>query len=129
MAWLIDVVIIGVVTGILGRLFSVASVDTTAANMAGSVQYSNPFMLLAPIYLVVMDVKYGATVGKMALGLRVQDEATGKNLTVVQAILREVVGKFVSSIALCLGYFWIIWDPKKQGWHDKIAKSLVVKTK
>jgi uncharacterized RDD family membrane protein YckC len=54
---------------------------------------------------------------------------TGQNLDVISAILREVVGKFISSLILLLGYFWMLWDPKKQTWHDKIAKSVVVKVK
>lgn len=32
----------------------------------------------------------------------------------------------VSGIVFCLGYFWIIWDDEKQGWHDKIAGTYVV---
>jgi|SRR3989338_4325154 len=83
--------------------------------------------LVAWPYQVFMLNKYGATLGKMALGIRVQNESTGANLTLVEAVLREVVGKFLSGIALLIGYFWVIWDPKKQGWHDKLGKSVVIK--
>ena len=43
------------------------------------------------------------------------------------AALREILGKFISTIALCLGFLWIAWDRQKQGWHDKIAGTYVVK--
>ena len=117
-ALIVDIIIVGFVIGILGAL-------TGTAKSSGGYN-SNPFSILALVYYVFMDVKYGATLGKMALHLRVQNEQTGQNLTVVEAILRELVGKFLSSLVLFLGYFWVLWDPKKQGWHDKIAKSVVV---
>ena len=90
---------------------------------------SNLVSLLSWFYFVFMDVKYGYTLGKKAIGLRVQNIDTGENLDWLQAILREVVGKFLSSLVLFLGYFWMLWDPKKQTWHDKLGKSVVVKAK
>jgi uncharacterized RDD family membrane protein YckC len=41
-------------------------------------------------------------------------------------VLRETVGKFVSTIAILLGFLSIVWDQDHQGWHDKIASTLVV---
>jgi uncharacterized RDD family membrane protein YckC len=35
--------------------------------------------------------------------------------------------KLVSGVALGLGYLWMLWDPNKQTWHDKVAKTYVVK--
>jgi uncharacterized RDD family membrane protein YckC len=34
---------------------------------------------------------------------------------------------YLSTILLGLGFLWIIWDPKKQGWHDKLAGTVVVR--
>jgi uncharacterized RDD family membrane protein YckC len=34
---------------------------------------------------------------------------------------------YVSQLALLLGYLWMLWDPNKQTWHDKVAQSVVVK--
>ena len=70
----------------------------------------------------------GQTLGKMALGIKVI-KRNGQALGLGQAALREVVGKFVSFIALCLGFLWVAWDPKKQGWHDKIAGTEVIKVR
>ena len=44
-----------------------------------------------------------------------------------RAALREIPGKIVSAIAICLGFLWIIWDGQKQGWHDKIAETYVLR--
>ena len=36
------------------------------------------------------------------------------------------IGRILSTIPFLLGYFWMLWDPQKQTWHDKIANSVVV---
>jgi uncharacterized RDD family membrane protein YckC len=69
-----------------------------------------------------------ATPGKMLLSLRVVDAKTGGNLTVGQSIVRYV-GYFVSAIPFGLGLIWVGIDSKKQGWHDKIAGTVVVRSK
>ncbi|HEY92749.1 MAG TPA: RDD family protein [Dehalococcoidia bacterium] len=37
------------------------------------------------------------------------------------------MGKFISTVVLCIGFFWVAGDRQKQGWHDKIANTYVVK--
>lgn len=77
-------------------------------------------------YNVLLVKYYGATVGKMALGLQVV-KADGGPLDWFTAILRETVGKMISAIPAGFGFFWVAWDAKKQGFHDKIADTLVIK--
>ena len=48
---------------------------------------------------------------------------------VAQAIPREMVGRVVSIAALTLGILWILRDEDRQGWHDKIAGTYVVRKK
>jgi len=55
----------------------------------------------------------------------VVDAASGAPLRPGQAILRYLA-YIVSTLPLCLGFLWIAWDHRKQGFHDKIAKSVVV---
>jgi uncharacterized RDD family membrane protein YckC len=69
-----------------------------------------------------------ATPGKMLLSLRVVDAKTGSSLSIAQGLVRYV-GYFVSAIPLCLGLIWVGFDSKKQGWHDKIAGTVVVRSK
>jgi uncharacterized RDD family membrane protein YckC len=38
-----------------------------------------------------------------------------------------VPGKIISYVVIYLGFLWIIWDQRKQGWHDKIANTYVVR--
>jgi uncharacterized RDD family membrane protein YckC len=93
--------------------------------------------LFAFVYLVAMfitDMIYftwfhgsvGQTPGKMLLGLRVI-QASGEKMTFGVAFLRWV-GTLLSGLFLSLGYLWIVFDGRKQGWHDKIAVTLVIRT-
>lgn len=68
----------------------------------------------------------GQTPGKSVMNLRVVSAETGELLDPGKAILRYV-GYLISALPLALGFLWIIWDEKKEGWHDKIAKTRVVK--
>ena len=67
----------------------------------------------------------GRTPGKMLLGLRVI-QASGEPMTPGVAFLRWV-GYLISGLAFCLGFLWVAFDRRKQGWHDKIAATLVIR--
>lgn len=96
----------------------------------------NPMSTLMSVIALIIQATYnvyfisrsGQTPGKKILKIKVQEVSTGKNLGIVAVVLREVIGKFISSF-FDLGYIWMLRDPNKQTWHDKIAKSVVVKVK
>jgi uncharacterized RDD family membrane protein YckC len=67
-----------------------------------------------------------ATPGKMALSLRIVDAKTLGPLSKGQAIGRYL-SYYVSSIPLGLGLLWVAFDARKQGWHDKLAGTFVVR--
>jgi uncharacterized RDD family membrane protein YckC len=69
-----------------------------------------------------------ATPGKIALSLRVVDADSGQTLSTGQSVGRYFA-YLVSTIPLCLGFVWIAFDPRKQGWHDKLAHSVVVRAR
>ena len=76
-------------------------------------------------YMIFMVGKYQATLGKMAVGLRIE-RTTGEKIGFGRAALREVIGKTASQLTLCIGFLMIVWTKKKQGLHDKIADTVVV---
>ena len=82
-------------------------------------------MLLGIAYEVWMLGTYNATVGKIVMRIKVVKE-NGKKLTYSDALLRTISG-FLSAVVFFLGFLWVIWDKKKQGWHDKIAKTVVIR--
>jgi uncharacterized RDD family membrane protein YckC len=69
-----------------------------------------------------------ATPGKMVFKAKVVDAKTGGRLTLGQSLVRYL-GYFVSTIPLGLGLIWVGIDAKKQGWHDKMAGTVVIRTK
>ncbi len=91
------------------------------------------FMALYLMTALLMDMVYyiwfhgtvGQTLGKRLLGLRVI-RISGEKMTLGIAFLRWV-GSLVSGIFFFLGFLWIAFDGRKQGWHDKIAATLVVR--
>ena len=83
------------------------------------------YLVLWTGYFVWMVGMYGATIGKIAMKLKIVREDSSK-VSYSDALVREIAS-YLSLIVLCLGYLNIIWDNKKQGWHDKIAKTIVVK--
>jgi uncharacterized RDD family membrane protein YckC len=70
-------------------------------------------------------IKYAATPGKLLFDCEIVDADTGNPINAKQAFLRYL-GYFFSTFALGLGFLWIIWDKRKQGWHDKMAHTVVI---
>ncbi|GLT18755.1 RDD family protein [Vibrio zhanjiangensis] len=97
---------------------------------------SNDFLLggwdlllnwICPLFATVVFWIYrSATPGKMAFKLEVVNAKTGDKLTISTSILRYL-SYYISAIPLCLGFIWIGFNSKKQGWHDLIAGTFVVK--
>jgi uncharacterized RDD family membrane protein YckC len=69
-----------------------------------------------------------ATPGKIAISARIVDAKTGEKASLQQYITRYV-GYILALLPLGLGIFWVAWDKKKQGWHDKLAGTVVISPK
>jgi uncharacterized RDD family membrane protein YckC len=67
----------------------------------------------------------GATPGKLAMNIRIVDAKTGELPSTGRLVVR-LACYFVSAAVLYLGFFWIAIDRRKQGWHDKIAGTVVI---
>ncbi len=78
------------------------------------------------IYMPVMWAWKGATVGQLALGMKVVRAADGGPLSIGTAILRYI-GLIIAAIPIYIGLIWVAFDGKKQGWADKIAGTVVIK--
>lgn len=83
--------------------------------------------VITGLVVLLFWVERGATPGKLALGIRIIDAETGGTPPIGRLVLRYL-GYIVSAIPLGLGYFWMLWDARRQTWHDKIGGTLVVKT-
>ncbi len=82
---------------------------------------------IVPALVVILFWVYkSATPGKMMLKLRIVDADTGATPSNGQFV-RRYFGYYVSTIPLLLGIFWVAFDKRKQGWHDKLAGTGVVR--
>jgi len=92
-----------------------------------SILFQGITAILVWFYFIFMTYKYGATLGKMALKLKVisTDE---QPLSIQKVIVREVVGRFLSGLVFSIGYLRIAFSKKKQGLHDHIAGTYVIQT-
>jgi uncharacterized RDD family membrane protein YckC len=84
------------------------------------------FNYILPAIAVILFWFYkSATPGKMALKLTIVDANTGQKPSIKQLIIRYL-GYYLSSIPLLLGIIWVGIDKRKQGWHDKLANTVVI---
>ncbi len=90
----------------------------------GLVESLATWLLPALVTLLFWDYRQG-TPGKMVMSARIVDAVTLAHPRSEQWIIRYL-GYFVSALPLGLGFLWIAFDPRKQGWHDKLAQTVVV---
>ena len=84
---------------------------------------------ILPAILVITCWRiWAATPGKMAIGARIVDAVSGGKPSTGQLIGRYLA-YYVSIVPFCLGLIWVGFDPRKQGWHDKLAHTVVVRSK
>jgi uncharacterized RDD family membrane protein YckC len=79
-------------------------------------------------YMVTFLHFKGATPGKMIFGIKVVS-VDGNRATFGQIVLRETIGKFLSGVILGIGYLMAIWDDRKRTLHDRMAATVVIRTR
>jgi uncharacterized RDD family membrane protein YckC len=77
------------------------------------------------LYILPFWFYFSSTPGKMLFRLQIRDEKTGGLMTRRQAVIR-FLGYFVSAAPFSLGFFWVLTNKKRRGWHDYIAGTVVV---
>lgn len=130
-ASLIDTLIFGLILGVAWVLLGLGEAPQTGVTPGPRIAGEHAWLgalaqnLLPALITVFFWVKFLGTPGKLLLGCQVVDARSGARLSVAQAILRYLA-YFVSALPLGLGFLWVAWDKRKQGFHDKIAKTVVV---
>ena len=81
--------------------------------------------LFSAVAIVAFWRYRSATPGKMMLKLEIVDANSGSAPTTGQLVGRYL-GYYVSTIPFALGLLWVAFDPRKQGWHDKLANTVVI---
>jgi uncharacterized RDD family membrane protein YckC len=80
------------------------------------------------VAVILFWVAKQATPGKMAISARIVDAVTGGKPGTGQLIIRYL-GYYVAMLPVFLGIVWVAFDGRKQGWHDKLAGTVVVRPK
>ena len=79
------------------------------------------------VYCVVFWKYRSATPGKLMLDMKIVDATTGANPSSARLLLRYL-GYVVCVLSFFVGFLWIVFDKRRQGWHDKMANTLVIMT-
>jgi uncharacterized RDD family membrane protein YckC len=129
LAYGIDIAIITIILVVLGWLIDTVTriFPTVIFNPSGAIGIvvaSVVIVITAGIYFVFFWTLLGQTPGKMLLGVKIIS-LDGSRLTFWQA-LRRYIGYYLSALALYAGYWWVLIDNRRQGWHDKLAGTLVI---
>lgn len=100
--------------------------DLVLLVILGAIVQGPPLALIVALaYFTGLWAWRGTSIGGIVLGLKVV-RAGGEPVSFAVALVRALAAAF-SGIVLFLGFFWIAWDTEKQGWHDKIAGTVVLK--
>lgn len=127
-AWMFDFLI--TLIAIMGFTFAV-----TAASRRSVVGSNTDLSIVAGLTLLLFVLNFvvlagtgGQTAGMRILGIFIV-RVDGKPFTMKQAAVRHLIGYPLSMALFSLGFLWMLWDPRQQGWHDKLARTIVVISK
>lgn len=127
-ATLIDGVILIFLTFVLVVIISMVGLVIDAFNPDDELRLRQIIILsgiiLSAIYYIASWARTGQTVGKTVLGVQVIT-SHGERLPWGRSIVRYI-GYVISGLLLSLGFLWIVFDPKRQGLHDKLAGTYVI---
>lgn len=109
-------------------IFSILFSMLFGADFVDAPLFTSQGMMRAIVTLILtvgLWVSFLGTPGKLLMDCQVVDADTFEALSVKQATIR-FVSYLVSALPLMAGFFWIAKDPRKQGFHDKIANTVVL---
>src|SRR5262249_36611110 len=78
------------------------------------------------INLIYLCEGSGQSFGKKFIGIRII-RTDGGPLDYRTVVIRHILGYLLAMLPLGLGFAWALWDGRQQGWHDKLARTIVVK--
>lgn len=123
----VALIIDGIIFGLLGYLIGAVTGGTSGAGFELEGGPAFLYYLLSFLYYILMEAFMGGTVGKLALGMRVELE-DGSPITIGASIIRNLL-RFVDFLpfAYILGMIMISTSPLKQRLGDRVAKTVVIK--
>jgi uncharacterized RDD family membrane protein YckC len=129
-AYFVDSLIIGIPASIVGGIIAALTGAFSSTNPNGGglfIFYAILILATVGYFVYFWTQRDGQTIMNKALGIKVV-KTDGSPITTGTAIIRYI-GYIINSIifGLPIGFIWAAFDSQKQGWHDKIAGTIVVK--
>ncbi len=110
-------------------IFAIGDSFSKAENIEALIALINNFtleyMIIKIMYQSFFVMQYGATIGKLAMKIRVIEIRTVANPNILVSLNRAIF-RIISELLFYLGFLWGILNPNRQTWHDLTAKTLVV---
>ena len=125
-ALLIDILLASLLLGCAVLAWSVYSGDMPAWGSRTLNSVIAAAALITLLLTVLLDARLQGTPGMHLLDCRLVDARTGQAIDLVRATKR-IVYLLLAVLPLLLGVLWIGWDKHKQGLHDKLAGTLVIR--
>jgi uncharacterized RDD family membrane protein YckC len=126
-AAIIDSILMAIILVPIARAFGVGT-DLESAMRLDSPANILVNGILPAIAVILFWVYRQATPGKMAIGAKIVDAKTlGKPST--GQLIGRYFSYYLSTIVFLLGFIWVGFDSRKQGWHDKLAGTLVIRSR
>ena len=120
LAYILDAIVLGAITFPLVRVLSTMGIGDSSSNILS--------IAISWMYFAVFESSdWMASPGKKVLGLIVTDEQ-GMKISIGRAT-RRYLAKIVSALILGIGFIMIAFTARKQGLHDKIFHTLVLRTR
>ena len=139
-ARIVDTFIVGIPLSVVGFILllvvggaaSATSSSSQSQQNAAAAAFGGVFILFY-LLAIAVGIGYwvyfwgttGSTLGMRLFRLRVVDAQTGAPIGIARAIVRWLM-TLVNSWACYIGWIWVAFDARKQGWHDKVANSVVL---
>lgn len=126
-ATFVDTVLLALILGPVMTSIYGAAYWTDPAMVKGPADFVLSWILPA-VAVIAFWLARQATPGKMLVSARIVDARTGAKPGTRQLVVRYL-GYYLSMLPLMLGFLWVAFDDRKQGWHDKLAGTVVVRPK
>lgn len=131
LAYLIDSILLSILISALAPGFVMETLEAMKADTItpdatfARIKFNLIVFVIATLYNTLCEAsEMRGSIGKKLCRLVVSDE-DGSKLSIRKALVRNL-GKFVSGLALWIGYLAVLWDSRNQAWHDKWAKTYVL---
>lgn len=115
----------GYYTGVMENIITSEGFDHLKEFLPQARRIALSMLAIPPVYFILLTAVFGQTLGKMICGIRVV-RTDGARVGLLISTLRFFC-YIISGMFLWVGFLWVIWDEDRQGWHDMLADTMVVR--